>query len=141
MTVPSIKERVLVRLWITGVVLSCGVAFTLVGILVPEPCWWAACCGWVLVALNSVLIKVIHERAVGVSRAAFVRWGVALNAIRMLTLAGIFVYMTLRFESGLSSFLVTGFSAFFIMMPFELMQLFRSQNKVVEDFERGCHTD
>lgn len=141
MIVHSVRARMNAWLWSVGIMLSCVVSLVLVGLLVAEPCWWTACSGWILVAVNSIVLRVINERAIGVSRAAFVRWGVVLNSIRMLTLAGIFVYMTLSFQSGRSSFLIAGFSAFFFMMPFELMQLLKSQDKVVGNFECGCNTD
>jgi len=79
----------------------------------------------------------IHDRATGVSRAAFVRWGIVANAIRMLTLVVIFAYMTLSFQIERGSFLIAGLSAFFVMMPVEVLQLFVSQNKAVEKFECG----
>lgn len=132
-----INEWLISQLWLMGIGLSLIVAFSLVLLVIPSPCWWAACAGWILVTLNSLLSRIIHDRATGVSRTTFVRWGIVANAIRMLTLAVIFAYMTFSFQIERGSFLLAGFSAFFVMMPVEVANLFVFQNKAVEKFECG----
>ncbi len=89
----------------------------------------------IVVTLNSVMSRVVYARATGVARASFVKWGIVVNAIRMLTLVVIFAYMTLNFQIERGSFLIAGLSAFFLMMPFEVIQLFSFQNKAVDKFE------
>ncbi len=66
---------------------------------------------------------------------AFIRWGGVANVIRMLTLVLIFAYMVLFFQVERGSFLVSGLSAFFLLMPVEVMQLLQYQNKVGEKLE------
>lgn len=134
-------EIVKSQLWPIGIVLSCFVAFMLAGLIISSPCWWAVCSGWGVVALNSMLARVINARATGVARPAFVGWGIVANAIRMLTLAVIFAYMTLNYINERGSFLIAGFSAFFILMPVEVVQLFSFQSKAVSKFECGRHAN
>jgi len=117
-----------------GEILSCVVAFPLVILMIPVPVWWAAVFGWGLVAVNSMLAKVIYGRAIGASQKAFVGWGVAANVTRMLTVIVVFVYMTLRFPNERGSFLVAGMASFFVMMPFEVMQLLALQKKAGTKF-------
>ncbi len=137
MKLQAMKSGVNSHHWMAGMLLSGFVAFSLVGVIVLTPCWWAACGGWSLVALNSMAARVIRDQSVGVSRAAFMGWGVIANAIRMLTLIVIFAYMTVFFPGERGSFLISGLSAFFVMMPVEVMQLFKSQTKVAEKLECG----
>lgn len=139
MILRSFKTALISQLWLLGMILSCGVALLLVGFIISSPCWWAACFGLMIVTLNSVMARVINERATGASRAAFVRWGVIVNAIRMLTLVVIFAYMTMNFQIERGSFLMAGLPTFFVMMPIEVIQLFRLQNKAVDKFE--CRRD
>jgi hypothetical protein len=117
------------HVWFLGVVLSCGVAISLVGYVLPAPCWWAAWLGWGVVVMNSVVVKGIQVRAVGSHRFAFVGWGIIGNSIRMLTLVGIFAYITLFWKGERGSFLVSGLTSFFILMPIEVVQLFAIQNR------------
>ena len=104
-------------------------AFLLVGWLIPAPCWWAASAGYGAIVVNSLVTRLIRWRAIGVPQKAFIGWGLVLNAIRMLTLIVIFAYITLFFEDVRGSFLISGLSAFFVMMPVEVMQLFTSRTK------------
>ena len=121
-------------LWIMGAILSSIAAFSLVGLLLLAPVWWAAIFGWALVTVNSLLAKVIYDRAIGASQKAFVGWGVAVNAARMLTVIVVFAYMTLNFKCERGSFLVAGLTSFFVMMPFEVMQLLAFQKKAGTKF-------
>ncbi len=128
MTLQALAKWMKDHVWIVGVVLSCGVAFSLVEFVIPAPCWWAAGAGWVVVVVNSVVARMIQDRAVGTRRLDFVGWGIIGNSIRMLTFVGIFAYITLFFKSERGSFLVAGLSAFFLLMPIEVIQLFVIQN-------------
>lgn len=136
--VQFIKDISAARLWGAGILLSGVVAFSLVELMIPAPVGWAACFGWGLVALNSMFVRAIHDRAAGGRRAAFLGWGLVANGIRMLTLVMIFAYMAAFFRSERGSFLLAGFSAFFVLMPVEVWQLIRFQDKAVDKFEHRC---
>lgn len=106
-------------------VMGAGVAW----LVLPAVNWGAAGVGWLVAVLNSLIGRLINDRAVGRSRNAFVGWGLAANAFRMLTLVGIFAYMALRYPGVRGSFFVTGFVTFFPLMGVEVASLFKSQNK------------
>lgn len=116
-------------LWLVGILLSLLVSAAMVGGIDPQPVWRAAAFGWLVVVANAMMARTIHARATGVARGAFGRWGLVANGIRMLTLVVIFAFIVVHFESDRSSFLIAGLSSFFILLPVEIMQLFRFQNK------------
>lgn len=116
--------------WPFSLVVACFVAFLLVRILIPAPSWWATGLGCGVIVVNSLLTRGINFRAIGRSRAAFLGWGIGANAIRMLTLFMFFAYITLNFVFDRGSFLTAGISSFFVMLPAEVMQLFRFQDRL-----------
>lgn len=132
-----VKRAMNAPLWIIGLILSSVVPFLLVSLLVPIPYWWAVCFGAGLVAVNSVVARLMNDWAVGGTGRAFWGWGIIANAIRMLTLIMIFAYMCALFREERGAFLISGFSAFFVMMPVEIIQLLKSQNKAIEKLEYG----
>jgi len=92
--------------------------------------WGAVWAGWLVAVLSSLAAHLFNRRAVGRSRNAFVGWGLVANSFRMLTLIGIFAYMTFHHRDERASFFVTVFVSFFILMAEEIVSLFRAQNKV-----------
>jgi hypothetical protein len=133
-----LNRRVRAHLWSAGLVFSGGEAFLMVWLLIPAPCWWAGSAGYGAIVLNSLLTRLIRGHAIGVPKKAFIGWGLVVNAIRMLTLIVIFAYITLFFEDVRGSFLISGLSAFFVMMPVEVLQLFTSRTKADENLECTC---
>lgn len=116
-------------LWGAGLLVSLLVAAGLVWWIIPSPVWWAAGLGWSLVLANALVARAIHAKATNGGRGGFIRWGLVGNGIRMLTLVLIFAYMTLHFKGERSSFLVSGLTCFFVLLPVEIVQLFRFQDK------------
>ncbi|MEI6563958.1 MAG: hypothetical protein WCO42_06600 [bacterium] len=118
------------KLWLIGLVVSLLVAFPLVWYVIPLPVWWAACLGWTVSACNSMAARMIHVRAIGSARGAFVGWGLVINSLRMLTIFVIFAYILFFFKEERGTFLVSGFSGFFVMRLVEVAELFWLQDKV-----------
>ena len=86
--------------------------------------------GWLVAMLNSLAGHAINRRAVGPDRNAFVRWGLAVNFARILTLLALFAFIVFFQPEGRGAFFVMVFTCYFMLLGVEVMALLRGQDKV-----------
>ena len=124
-------------IWLKAVASGGVVSLAFVVGLARPVIWMPAAEGWLLAVLNSLAIRMINRRAVGVRSRAFVGWGIVTNAIRLLTLAGVcvLVIFSRREESG--AFLIPFFIMFFVLSGIEVAGLINVQHGYGVDSGRG----
>lgn len=118
-----------VALWLAALLGGGLAGVGLVWLLIPTPSWGGAGVGWVTGVINAFAGRMINHRAVGLSRWAFMGWGVGVNGLRVLTLVSFFAYVTLSYRDERASFLVVVFATLFLLMVAEVAELFWSQDK------------
>lgn len=124
------------RIWVGAVIVSGILGAFMAWWVVPVVFWWAVAGGWGLAVANSVAARMINQRAVGATSGVFLGWGIGANAFRMLTLLGFFAYILCSYPKERGSFFASVFTAFFILMLVEVVDLFQSQGKTGSGVER-----
>lgn len=125
------------RIWVGAVLVSGILGALMAWWVVPVVFWWAVAGGWGLAVANSAAARLINRRAVGATSGAFLGWGIGVNAFRMLTLIGFFVYILRSYPEERGSFFASVFTAFFVLMLVEVGGLLLSQGKAGSGVERS----